>query len=258
VETTSVDKLLENKIALVTGGASGIGRASALALVEEGACVAICDRNEEAGLSVVDEIGALGGEAMFSTMDVAAVESVNASIDEVISRFGRIDCAFNNAGVAGDDRFIADTTDEEWDKIVGINLTGVWSCLRREIQEMQSRGGGSIVNTASVAGLVGWRGGAAYSATKHAVVGLTRSAALEYARHDIRVNAVCPGVIETPMAAGLQKDTSGLRERLLRKHPQGRFGQAEEIAEAVVWLFSDRSSFTNGHTLTIDGGYTAR
>lgn len=253
-----MDKLLENKIALVTGGASGIGRASALALVEEGACVAICDRNEEAGLSVVDEIGALGGEAMFSTMDVAAVESVNASVDEVISRYGRIDCAFNNAGVAGDDRFIADTTDEEWDKIVGINLTGVWSCLRREIQEMQPRGGGSIVNTASVAGLVGWRGGAAYSATKHAVVGLTRSAALEYARHDIRVNAVCPGVIETPMAAGLQKDTSGLRERLLRKHPQGRFGQAEEIAEAVVWLFSDRSSFTNGHTLTIDGGYTAR
>ena len=253
-----MDKLLENKIALVTGGASGIGRASALALVEEGACVAICDRNEEAGLSVVDEIGALGGEAMFSTMDVAAVESVNASIDEVISRYGRIDCAFNNAGVAGDDRFIADTTDEEWGKIVGINLTGVWSCLRREIQEMQPRGGGSIVNTASVAGLVGWRGGGAYSATKHAVVGLTRSAALEYARHDIRVNAVCPGVIETPMAAGLQKDTSGLRERLLRKHPQGRFGQAEEIAEAVVWLFSDRSSFTNGHTLTIDGGYTAR
>ena len=141
-----MDKLLENKIALVTGGASGIGRASALALVEEGACVAICDRNEEAGLSVVDEIGALGGEAMFSTMDVAAVESVNASIDEVISRYGRIDCAFNNAGVAGDDRFIADTTDEEWDKIVGINLTGVWSCLRREIQEMQPRGGGKKWN----------------------------------------------------------------------------------------------------------------
>ncbi len=253
-----MDKLLENKIALVTGGASGIGRASALALIEEGACVAICDRNEEAGLSVVDEIGALGGEAMFSAMDVASVQSVNASIDAVIAQYGRIDCAFNNAGVAGDDRFIGDTTDEEWDKIVGINLTGVWSCLRREIQEMQPRGGGSIVNTASVAGLVGWRGGAAYSATKHAVVGLTRSAALEYARHDIRVNAVCPGVIETPMAAGLQHDTSGLRERLLRKHPQGRFGQAEEIAEAVVWLFSDRSSFTNGHTLTVDGGYTAR
>ena len=123
---------------------------------------------------------------------------------------------------------------------------------------MLPRGGGAIVNTASVAGLVGWRGGAAYSATKHAVVGLTKSAALEYARHNIRVNAVCPGVIETPMAATLQNDTGGLRERLLRKHPQRRFGQAEEIAEAVVWLFSDRSSFTNGHTLTIDGGYTAR
>ena len=253
-----MDKLLENKIALVTGGASGIGRATALALIGEGARVAICDLNEDAGMTVVDETAALGGEAMFSTMDVASVESVNASIDEVIARYGRLDCAFNNAGVAGDDRFIADTTDEEWDKIIGINLTGVWSCLRREIQEMQPRSGGSIVNTASVAGLVGWRGGAAYSATKHAVVGLTRSAALEYARHGIRVNAVCPGVIDTPMAAGLQQDTSGLRERLLRKHPQGRFGQAEEIAEAVVWLFSNKSSFTNGHTLTIDGGYTAR
>jgi NAD(P)-dependent dehydrogenase (short-subunit alcohol dehydrogenase family) len=123
---------------------------------------------------------------------------------------------------------------------------------------MLPRGGGTIINTASVAGLVGWRGGAAYSATKHAVVGLTRSAALEYARQNIRVNAVCPGVIETPMAAGLEGDTSGLRDRLLRKHPQGRFGQAEEIAQAVVWLCSDRSSFTNGHTLTVDGGYSAR
>ena len=253
-----MDKLLTDKIALVTGGASGIGRACAFALVEEGASVAVCDRNVEAGTTVVDEIKAQGGDAMFSAMDVASVESVNASIDAVIARYGRIDCAFNNAGVAGNDRFIADTTDAEWGKIIGINLTGVWSCLGREIQKMLPRGGGTIVNTASVAGLVGWRGGAAYSATKHAVVGLTKSAALEYARHNIRVNAVCPGVIETSMAAALQQDTGGLRERLLRKHPQARFGQAEEIAEAVVWLFSDRSSFTNGHTLTIDDGYTAR
>ncbi len=253
-----MDKLLTDRIALVTGGASGIGRACAFALAEEGACVAVCDRDEDLGRAVVDEVKSLGGDAMFSATDVASVISVNSSVDEIMARYGRIDCAFNNAGVAGDDRFIADTTDDEWNKIIGINLTGVWSFLRREIQEMLPRGGGAIVNTASVAGLVGWRGGAAYSATKHAVVGLTKSAALEYARHNIRVNAVCPGVIETPMAATLQNDTGGLRERLLRKHPQGRFGQAEEIAEAVVWLFSDRSSFTNGHTLTIDGGYTAR
>jgi NAD(P)-dependent dehydrogenase (short-subunit alcohol dehydrogenase family) len=253
-----MDKLLIDKVALVTGGASGIGRACAFALVDEGASVVVCDRNEAAGIAVVDEIKSRGGDALFQAIDVAQVASVNTGIDAVIAHYGRIDCAFNNAGVAGDDRFIADTTDAAWDKIIGINLTGVWSCLRREIQEMLPRGGGAIVNTASVAGLVGWRGGAAYSATKHAVVGLTRSAALEYARQNIRVNAVCPGVIDTPMAAALQQDTGGLRERLLRKHPQGRFGLAEEIAEAVVWLFSDRSSFTNGHTLTIDGGYTAR
>jgi len=253
-----LEHLLNGKIAVVTGGGSGIGRASALALAGEGATVVVCDRNEQAGRETCDAVAAAGGEATCVPMDVAVAESVNAGFDHIVATFGRIDCAFNNAGVAGDDRFIADTTDDEWQRITGINLTGVWLCLRREIQEMLPRGGGTIVNTASVAGLVGWRGGAAYSATKHAVVGLTRSAALEYARHDIRVNAVCPGVIETPMAAGLENDTSGLRERLLRKHPQGRFGQAEEIAEAVVWLCSDRSSFTNGHTLAVDGGYSAR
>jgi NAD(P)-dependent dehydrogenase (short-subunit alcohol dehydrogenase family) len=253
-----VEPLLTDRIALVTGGASGIGRATAEALAEEGAKVVVCDRNEGLAREVAAAIVTAGGEAIVCAMDVASAASVNAGFDRVMETYGRIDCAFNNAGVAGDDRFIAETTDEEWERIIGINLTGVWLCLRREIQEMLPRGGGTIINTASVAGLVGWRGGAAYSATKHAVVGLTRSAALEYARHDIRVNAVCPGVIDTPMAAGLQHDTSGLRDRLLRKHPQGRFGRAEEIAQAVVWLCSDRSSFTNGHTLTVDGGYSAR
>jgi len=253
-----MEKLLNDKIALVTGGASGIGAAAARALVEEGAAVAVCDRNETAAHAVVNEILDAGGKAIVCVMDVASVESVNAGFDRVLEAYGRIDCAFNNAGVAGDDRFIAETTDQEWERILAINLTGVWNCLRREIQEMLPRGGGTIINTASVAGLVGWRGAAAYSATKHAVVGLTRSAALEYARQNIRVNAVCPGVIDTPMAAGLRTDTTGIRERLLRKHPQGRFGQAEEIAQAVVWLCSDRSSFTNGHALTVDGGYSAR
>ncbi len=254
-----MDKLLQDKVALITGGASGIGRATALAMAREGAIVAVCDRNDVAGAAIVRELEAQGGDgAAFFHMDVALAASVEKGFDAIIARYGRIDCAFNNAGVAGDDRFIAETTDEEWERVTGINLTGVWLCLRREIREMLPRGGGTIINTASVAGLVGWRGGAAYAATKHAVVGLTRSAALEYARRNIRVNAVCPGVIETPMAAGLQHDTSGLRDRLLRKHPQGRFGAAEEIAAAVVWLASEQSSFTNGHTLTVDGGYSAR
>jgi len=253
-----VDGLLEGKIALVTGGASGIGRATAIAMANEGADVVIADRDQTAGEAVVDEVTAQCGAPKFIHMDVASATSVNSGIDQIIEQYGRLDCAFNNAGVAGDDRFIAETSDEEWHRVISINLTGVWTCLRREIQEMLPRGGGQIVNTASVAGLVGWRAGAAYSATKHGVVGLTRSAALEYARHNIRINAVCPGVIETPMAAPLENNTSGVRDRLLKKHPQGRFGQAEEIAEAVVWLCSGRSSFTNGHMLTVDGGFTAR
>ena len=253
-----MDKRLENKVALVTGGASGIGHATAIAMAEEGATVVVCDRDAAQGGAVAAALCADGARATFHEMDVADAGSVATAFDAIMAQHGRIDCAFNNAGVAGDDRFIADTSDAEWERVTSINLTGVWLCLRREIQEMLPRGGGSIVNTASVAGLVGWRGGAAYAATKHAVVGLTRSAALEYARQNIRVNAVCPGVIDTPMAAGLQQDTSGLRERLLRKHPQGRFGQAAEIAAAVVWLLSAQASFTNGHALTVDGGYSAR
>lgn len=253
-----MEKLLNDKLAVITGGASGIGRATCLAMADEGAHVVVCDRDASAAQDLVEEIHAHAGLGNVCVMDVADSGSVARGFDQIIADHGRIDCAFNNAGVAGDDKFIADTDDTEWDRIIGINLTGVWLCLRREIQEMLPRGGGTIVNTASVAGLVGWRAGAAYSATKHAVVGLTRSAALEYARKDIRVNAVCPGVIDTPMAAGLRTDTSGLRERLLQKHPQGRFGEADEIAAAVVWLCSSQSSFTNGHTLTVDGGYTAR
>ena len=258
MEVLPVKDLLTDKIALVTGAASGIGRASALAMADEGATVVVADRDESAGHAVVAEITERERNAVFISMDVASRQSVSQGFDQVIAQFGRLDCAFNNAGVAGDNRLIAETTDEEWHRLLGINLTGVWSCLRREIQEMLPRGGGTIVNTASVAGLVGWRAGAAYSTTKHAVVGLTRSAALDYGRQGIRINAVCPGVIQTPMSAALETDTSGVRERLIRRHPQGRFGQAEEIAAGVVWLCSDQSSFTNGHMLAVDGGYTAQ
>ena len=249
--------ILTDKMAVITGGASGIGRATALAMAAEGARIAIMDLGSQPGHEVVAEIAGKGGEARFYPTNVTKAADVTQSFDDVIAHFGRIDCAFNNAGVAGDNTTIADTTDAEFERVVGVNLTGVWLCLRREIEEMLPRGGGAIVNTASVAGLVGWKFAAAYSATKHAVVGLTRSAALEYAKHNIRINAVCPGVIETPMAAAAQTDPT-IREIMIRKHATGRLGQAEEVAQAVLWLCSPQGSFTHGHALTVDGGYTAR
>jgi NAD(P)-dependent dehydrogenase (short-subunit alcohol dehydrogenase family) len=249
--------ILKDKVAVITGGASGIGRATALAMAAEGARIAVMDLGAERGQDVLSAISAAGGEARYYPTNVALADEVTKSFDAVIKDFGRIDCAFNNAGVAGDNNLIADTSDAEFERVVGVNLTGVWLCMRREIQEMLPRGGGAIVNTASVAGLVGWKFAAAYSATKHAVVGLTRSAALEYAKRDIRINAVCPGVIETPMAASAKEDAT-VREIMVRKHATGRLGQPEEVAAAVLWLCSPAASFVHGHAMAVDGGYVAR
>jgi len=250
--------MLQDKVALVTGGASGIGRATAVAMAAAGAHVAVADLTADTGLEVVAEVNALGREALFQPTDVSSAESVDALIDAVIARWGRLDCAFNNAGIADEGKFTIDATEENWDRVNGVNLKGVWLCLRREIREMLKTGGGAIVNTASVAGLVGWRGSATYSATKHGVIGLTRTAALEYARQGIRVNAICPGVIDTPMGAPATRTTGTVHDALLARHPQGRFGAPEEVAGAVIWLCSDQSTFTNGHALTVDGGYVAR
>ena len=249
--------ILKDKVAVITGGASGIGRATALAMAAEGARIAVLDLGAERGHDVLAAIAAVGGEARYYPTNVALADDVTKSFNQVIKDFGRIDCAFNNAGVGGDHALLADTSDAEFERVVGVNLTGVWLCLRREIQEMLPRGGGAIVNTASVAGLVGWKFAAAYSATKHAVIGLTRSAALEYAKRDIRINAVCPGVIETPMAASAQDDES-IRDIMIRKHAIGRLGQPEEVAAAVLWLCSPAASFIHGHALAVDGGYVAR
>lgn len=249
--------ILKDKVAVITGGASGIGRATALAMAAEGARIAVLDLGAERGHDVLAAIAAVGGEARYYPTNVALADDVTKSFNQVIKDFGRIDCAFNNAGVGGDHALLADTSDAEFERVVGVNLTGVWLCLRREIQEMLPRGGGAIVNTASVAGLVGWKFAAAYSATKHAVIGLTRSAALEYAKRDIRINAVCPGVIETPMAAAAQDDES-IRDIMIRKHAIGRLGQPEEVAAAVLWLCSPAASFIHGHALAVDGGYVAR
>lgn len=249
--------ILKDKVALITGGASGIGRATALAMAAEGAHIAIMDLGAHSGQEVIKEIQSHGGDARYYQTNVAVAADVTRSFDQVMADFGRIDCAFNNAGVAGDNKMVADTSDTEFERVVGVNLTGVWLCMRREIQEMLLRGGGAIVNTASVAGLVGWKFAAAYSASKHAVIGMTRSAALEYAKRDIRINAVCPGVIETPMAASAQHDQA-IRDIMLRKHATGRLGQPEEVAAAVLWLCSPAASFVHGHAMAVDGGYVAR
>lgn len=249
--------ILKDKVAVITGGASGIGRATALAMAAEGARIAIMDLGAERGQDVLAAIAANGGEARYYPTNVALADELNASFDRVIKDFGRIDCAFNNAGVAGDNAMLADTSDEEFQRVVGVNLSGVFLCMRREIQEMLPRGGGAIVNTASVAGLVGWKFAAAYSATKHAVIGLTRSAALEYAKRNIRINAVCPGVIETPMAASAQDDET-IRGIMIAKHATGRLGKPEEVAAAVLWLCSPAASFIHGHAMAVDGGYVAR
>ena len=249
--------ILKDKVAVITGGASGIGRATALAMAAEGARIAIMDLGADSAKDVIASIKSRGGEARYYQTNVAQAADVTRSFDRVIADFERIDCAFNNAGVASDNKMVADTSDAEFERVVGVNLTGVWLCMRREIQEMLTSGGGAIVNTASVAGLVGWKFAAAYSASKHAVIGMTRSAALEYAKRDIRINAVCPGVIETPMAAPAQHDQA-IRDIMLRKHATGRLGQPEEVAAAVLWLCSPAASFVHGHAMAVDSGYVAR
>lgn len=249
---------LAGKTGFVTGGASGIGRATALEMARQGARVAIFDRDTVQGPRVVAEIEAAGGASLFVAGDVTVARQVAGAIEATLNRFGRLDCAFNNAGIEGTHARLVDYDEDEFSRILAINVTGVFLCLRHEIPALLGSGGGSIVNTASVTGLVGWRGAPAYSASKHAVIGLTRSAALEYARQGIRVNAVCPGVIETPMGLRVLDENPQAREIITARHPMRRLGAPEEVAQAVVWLMSDASSFTTGHALTMDGGLVAQ
>ena len=250
--------LVNGKVALVTGGGSGIGRATALRLAQEGAKVMIADYMPEGGDRTVKMIKEAGGEAAFVEADVSITKQVEAMVNKTVQTFGRIDCAFNNAGIEGRMADTIECSEEIFDRTIAINLKGVWLCLKYEIPQMLKQGGGSIVNTASVAGLVGFERLPAYNASKHGVVGLTRTAALEFAQKKIRVNCVCPGVIRTPMVERLLDNRGFTEQELNAGEPVGRMGQPEEIAEGVVWLLSDASSFVTGHPMVIDGGWVAR
>src|SRR5712691_8944070 len=255
---TSMPGRLDGKVALVTGGASGIGRATALTFAREGAKLIVADMQEDGGQQTVHMITAQGGEAIFVKTDVSKAVAVQALISQAVATYGRLDCAHNNAGISGGRRALtAEYPEETWHQVIAVNLTGVWLCMKYEIPQMLHQGGGVIVNTASVAGLIGGRGLAAYVASKHGGVGLTKTAALEYATQGIRVNCVCPGVIQTPMTARGLSDPER-RARIVASEPMGRVGTPEEIAEAVVWLCSDAASFVTGHTMTVDGGYVAQ
>jgi NAD(P)-dependent dehydrogenase (short-subunit alcohol dehydrogenase family) len=251
---------LNGKVALVTGGASGIGRATALAFAREGARLVIADMHEEGGHQTVHMITEQGGEALFVKTDVSNAVEVAALIGQAVETYGRLDCAHNNAGIGSRPRApLHECAEDTWDRVLSINLKGVWLCMKYEIIQMLTQGSGTIVNTASIMGLVGsWSGTAAYNASKHGVVGLTKTAALEYATSGIRVNAVCPGYIRTPLIEEALSSNPALEAQIVARHPVGRMGRPEEIAEAVVWLCSDAASFVTGHTMTIDGGYVAQ
>jgi NAD(P)-dependent dehydrogenase (short-subunit alcohol dehydrogenase family) len=249
---------VEGKVALVTGGASGIGRATALTFAREGAKLVVADMNDEGGQQTVHMITENGGEAIFVKTDVSKTVAVQALISKVVETYGRLDCAHNNAGISSGVRALtADYPEERWQQVLAVNQTGVWLCMKYEIVQMLHHGGGAIVNTASIAGLVGGAGGAAYTASKHGVVGLTKTAALEYAQQGIRVNCICPGYIQTPMTASNLSDPER-QAQIIAREPIGRVGTPEEVAETVVWLCSDAASFVTGHAMTVDGGYVAQ
>lgn len=249
---------LSGKVAIVTGGSAGIGRAAALALAAEDAAVVIADVAAERGEAVAAEIRDKGGTALFVRADVSHDDEVAAAVARAVEVFGGLDLAFNNAGVEGAAAITHECTVENWNRTLAVNLTGVWSCMRHEIPAMLARGGGAIVNNSSVAGLVGFATIPAYTASKHGIVGLTKTAALEYAEKGIRVNAVCPGVIDTEMIERFTGNQPEAEAALLATEPVGRLGRPEEIAEAVVWLCSERASFVTGQAIAVDGGFVAR
>jgi NAD(P)-dependent dehydrogenase (short-subunit alcohol dehydrogenase family) len=247
---------LKDKVAIVTGGTSGIGRETALLFAEAGAKVVVAGRREVEGNDVVNAIRNGGGDAIFVKTDVSKAADVQALVQKTIEKYGCLDTAFNNAGIEGNWMPMTDLSEEEFDRVIGTNLQGVWLCLKYEIPQMLKAGGGTIVNMSSVAGLMGTPAAAPYGASKHGVIALTRTAALECAAQKIRVNAVCPAVIQSPMEQRLFGAPEA-QKMLLGMHPIGRFGTAREVAEAVLWLASAKSSFMTGHYIVLDGGFLA-
>lgn len=245
------------KVALVTGGASGLGRVSAIALAKEGAKVVVSDVSVGEGEATVQMITQAGGQAIFTKTDVTKSSEVEAMVAETIKTFGRLDFALNNAGVDGVRARTADYPEDLWHQVININLTGVFLCLKQELPVMVKQGSGVIVNMSSVAGVTGFPGHAAYTASKHGVIGLTKTAAIDYAKLGIRVNAICPAYTRTPMVTRMLEQTPDLEAKLISRVPLRRLGTAEEIAQAVIYLFSGAAAFITGHSLVMDGGIIA-
>ncbi len=244
------------KVAFVTGAASGIGRATAMAFARQGARVVLADVSEQSNGETVRAIEESGGRALAVACDVTRSEDVRSALEKGIEAFGRLDFAFNNAGVEQPPTPTAEIDEAEWGRVVSVNLTGVFLCMKHEIPLMLEQGVGAIVNTSSGAGVKGFEGGSAYGAAKHGVIGLTRCAALDYAASNIRINAVCPGITDTPMIRRFTGDTPEGRERVIAQEPVGRMGRPQEIAAAVTWLCSEEAAFVVGHTMVVDGGQT--
>jgi len=248
----------QGKTALVTGGSAGIGRATALAFAGEGARVVIADIQDEEGRNTVRMVQEVGGEAIYINADVSQESDVQTLVQKIVQTYGGIDFAVNNAGITGGSDPANPMSTEEWSRVIGINLTGVFLCMKYEIPEMLSRGGGAIVNTSSTMGLVGRSGGMAYAASKHGVLGLTKSVALTYAANNIRINAVCPGTTQTSIMDWLKTEMPQIYDAMVAETPVGRLARPEEVANAILWLCSDEASYCNGHALVVDGGFLAQ
>lgn len=249
--------MLEGNVAIITGASSGIGRAAASVFARYGAKVVLADINEKDGEAAAGRVREEGGDALFVATDVSRASDVEALVARTVERYGRLDCAFNNAGIDGTIGTIAECTEENWDRTLAVNLKGVFLCMKYEIQAMLKQGGGAIVNTASVAGLVGLASIPAYVVSKHGVVGLTKAAALEWSQRGIRVNALCPGAIRTPLLESAFQQGVLSEAGMIAAHPIGRLGSTDEVAEAAAWLCSEKASFVTGLAMPTDGGYVA-